>query len=149
MGYFHVKFILKLLSIIKLTTLPVTVTTACGIEQGLPQNFIAKFDKINKFNVIIINMSIPVMDLKLYKNDVVDNSDSLSDFYNKKGYIKIEIGGIMFSKFLNVYGLNMNNTEKDIKDKLNNTTISNGNITVRKYAPYVNFYYLIDFYGKS
>ncbi len=142
------KFILKLLSTIKLATLPVTVTTACGIEQGLPQTFTAKFDKINKFNVTIINMSIPVMDLKLYKNDVIDNSDYLSDFYNKEGYIKIEIGGTMFSKFLNVYGLNMNNTEKDIKDKLNNTIISNGNITVRKYAPYVNFYYLIDFYGK-
>ncbi|WP_425376751.1 hypothetical protein [Spiroplasma endosymbiont of Aleiodes alternator] len=90
-------------------------------------------------------MSIPVMDLKLYKNDVLDNSGSLNDFYNKEGYIKIEISETMFSKFLNVYGLNMNNTEKEIKDKLNNTIISNGNITIVKYAPYVNFYYLNDF----
>ncbi|WP_339042177.1 hypothetical protein [Spiroplasma endosymbiont of Apeira syringaria] len=142
------KHILNLLSIIKLTTISVTVTTACGIEQGLPQNFTAKFDKISKFNVIIINMSIPVMDLNLYKSYVLDNAGSLNDFYNKEWYIKIEISGTMFSKFLNVYGLNMNNTESEIKDKLNNTIVSNGNITIVKYAPYVNFYYLNDFSGK-
>lgn len=142
------KFILKLLSAVTLTSFSIINLNACGVEKGSPQTFKATFDKINKFNVIIINMSIPVMDLKLYKNDVLDNAGSLNDFYNKEGYIKIEIGGKMFSKFLNVYGLNINNTETEIKDKLNNTVVSNGNITIVKYAPYVNFYYLNDFSGK-
>lgn len=142
------KFILKIISAVTLTSFSVINLNACGVEQGSPQTFKATFDKINKFNDIIINMSIPVMDLKLYKNDVLDNAGSLNDFYNKEGYIKIEISGTMFSKFLNVYGLNMNNTETEIKDKLNNTIVSNGNITIVKYAPYVNFYYLHDFSGQ-
>ncbi|WP_174481624.1 hypothetical protein [Spiroplasma endosymbiont of Danaus chrysippus] len=142
------KFILKLLSVVTLTSFSVINLNACGVEQGLPQTFTATFDKINKFNVIIINKSIQVMDLKLYKNDVLDIAGSLNDFYNKEGYIKIEISGTMFSKFLNLYGLNMNNSEREIKDKLNNIVVSNGNITIVKYAPYVNFYYLHDFSGK-
>ncbi|MBP1527465.1 hypothetical protein [Spiroplasma endosymbiont of Dactylopius coccus] len=142
------KFILKILSVVTLTSFSVINLNACGVEQGLPKTFTATFEKINKFNVIVVNMSIPVMDLKLYKNDVLDNAGSLNDFYNKEGYIKIEISGKMFSKFLDVYGLNMNNTETEIKDKLNNTIVSNGNITIIKHAPYVNFYYLKDFSGK-
>ncbi|WP_342273589.1 hypothetical protein [Spiroplasma endosymbiont of Acasis viretata] len=138
------KFILKLLSSVILTSLSVINVNACGTKQGSPELFTGTFDKINKFSVSIINtkLSIPVMDLLLYKKDVIKPTGFLRDFYNNYGYIKFEIGGEILEKFLNIYGLNINNNEEIIENIINNTSIYNGYITIVKYASYVNFYYI-------
>lgn len=143
------KFVLKTISTMILTLAPTTATIACDYTAGTPQTYNATFTKINKFVPNLINISMSIMDLQLYKQDVNGASKFPDEFYKQNGFIKIEISNeTNFNQFLKIYELDKSYTEQQIKDKISTTSILNGTILFAKYKQYSNFYYLIGFSGK-
>lgn len=144
------KFVLKTVIIIILTLIPETSTIACDYTVGKPQTYNIIFKKIKKFVPNLINISMSIMDLKLYSKDVTSSSEFPQDFYKQDGFIKIEVSNeTIFNQFLKIYEINKNYTEEEIKNKISNNSIFNGTIVITKYKQYSNFFYLISFSGKN
>lgn len=150
------KLILKLLSTIALTSLPVTITGCTNII-GEPCTYNVAFKKINKFEINTINLLLPVMDFKLYKSDVIFTksadipiiSNNFPADFEQQGFIKIQIANKeIFNDLLSVYALDKSTSKEKIKSSLNHCPIIDGKINITKYPTYSNFFYLNSLSGQ-
>lgn len=137
------KLIRVLTTIILSSTSSVSIIACNNNPNVLPQKYDISFSEIKGINVETFDKKKPFVFFKIDKKNIIGKTsipDDINSLYEKEKYVYFVVNNNSnLKQILDVYKLNENSTEKEIKDKLSNTVIKNTNINVSKNgSPYFN-----------